>query len=316
MPRTLQVEHLDAGELFAALQPREAVAAISDALASGLDPGRDPERVVLDVPGGVGQLVTMPSSSTTVTGVKVVTVAPANVDRGLPRIQGLYLLFEHPTLRLVATMDGAALTALRTPAASVAAVMPLLAARPGPWNVTVFGAGPQGRGHVATLRDVGLEVASVTYVVREPSRVDVSALDGAALIPAPESRRATSEADLIVCATTSRVPVFDAHDVRDDAIVLAVGTHEPDAREVGTDLVRRAQVIVEDVDTAIRECGEVALAIREGALSRSDLIPMADVVRGSAQLDPEGPLLFKGSGMPWQDLVVAEAAARQAGLLT
>ena len=38
-----------------------------------------------------------------------------------------------------------------------------------------------------------------------------------------------------------------------------------------------------------------------------DLIPMKDVVTGSVELQRDRPIVFKTVGMPWEDLVVADA---------
>lgn len=305
---------ITAKELTATLRPRDAVAAVTDALAAGLDPASDPARLVVSLPDGAGQLLSMPSAFRSTTGVKILTAAPENPSRGLPRIQGVYLLFEPATLRLLAGIDGAALTTLRTPAVSVAAVLPALRqresrVRESRVRVVVFGTGPQGCAHVETLRDVGLDLADITFVARSPGRE--SPLPDATVVLPRESGRWVREADIIVCATTSPVPVLDSRDVKQTAIVIAVGSHEPHAREVDAALVGRSQVIVEDIGTAMRECGDVVLAINDGALSESDLIPMADVVRGTVTLDAARPVLFKGSGMSWQDLVVADAALRR-----
>ena len=108
----------------------------------------------------------MPSSSAAAAGVKLATVAPANAARGLPRVQALYVLLDAETLTPQAILDGTALTTLRTPAVSVAAVQAALPERP---SVVVFGAGPQGRGHVATLAAAAGPLGSVTYVVRGPA---------------------------------------------------------------------------------------------------------------------------------------------------
>ena len=71
-------------------------------------------------------------------------------------------------------------------------------------------------------------------------------------------------ADVVVCATTARTPLFDSTLLTDDVIVIAIGSHEPDARELDGALMGRAQVVVEDVATALRECGDVVLAIADG----------------------------------------------------
>ena len=54
-------------------------------------------------------------------GVKVVSIAPDNPARGLPRIQGTYLLFHGESLAPLAICDGADLTSVRTPAVSAVA---------------------------------------------------------------------------------------------------------------------------------------------------------------------------------------------------
>jgi ornithine cyclodeaminase len=306
---------ISAAEMRALLRPREAVESIVSALRAGLDPADDPARIA--VAADKGQLLVMPSQGRDHAGVKIVTVAPGNPALGRPRIQGVYLLFDAVTLSPVALLDGTALTTLRTPAVSIAAVRPVLLGDQrdrAPLQVTVFGAGPQAVGHVETLLDVVAPtrtVASVTYVVRRPETAavpDLPPTDVRVLAAAsPETRRAVAEADLIVCATTAREPLFDGRTVRSDAVVVAVGSHEPDAREVDTALVARAQVVVEDVPTATREAGDVVQAIAEGGVRAEDLLPMSDVVTGRTLPALDRPLLFKSTGMAWEDLVVATA---------
>src|SRR5262249_15178073 len=111
----------------------------------------------------------------------------------------------------------------------------------------------------------------------------------------------------VVCATTSRTPVFDSHDLREGAVVVAVGSHEPQVRELDGPLMGRASVIVEDLETARREAGDVVLAIAEGELRTEDLIPMGRVVRQDVAIDPGRTVVFKSTGMSWQDIVIAEA---------
>ena len=299
------MRYLDA-DAVAALGYAAAVEAVSSALRGGLDPAADPSRV--PVPLTHGQFLLMPSESPGSpgsAGVKVATVAPGNAELGLPRVQAVYLLFDRTTLALRAVLDGTALTTLRTPAVSVAAVLPRLPDRP--LHVAVVGAGPQATGHVAALSAVR-EAASVTYLVRDPARAPFDAV-ALATGPADDALRA---ADVIVCATSARSPVLDSELVRDDAVVVAVGSHEPDARELDAALLGRSTVVVEDVGTALREAGDVVLALAEGALAEADLVTMVDVVTGRTEVPQDRPLVFKSVGMAWEDLVVAEAVERAA----
>ena len=200
-------------------------------------------------------------------------------------------------------LDGTALTTLRTPAVSVAAVLPALPEER--LRVAVVGSGPQAIGHVATLAAVR-PLARTTYLVRDPSRTPLDAVR----LGTADADEALRAADVVVCATSARSPLFDSALLRDDAVVVAVGSHEPDARELDAPLLRRATVVVEDVATALREAGDVVLAIADGALSDDDLVPMRNVVTGAVLPPGDRPLVFKSVGMSWQDLVVAAAVVR------
>ncbi|WP_375424792.1 ornithine cyclodeaminase family protein [uncultured Friedmanniella sp.] len=291
------MRYLDAAAVLA-LGPAAAVRAVGDALRAGLDPTLDPARSSVGLTHG--QFLLMPSETASAAGVKVVTIAPGNPGRGLPRIGAAYLLFDRDTLALRAVLDGTALTTLRTPAVSVAGVLPVLQARPErELRVVLVGSGPQAYGHEATLAAVR-PLASATYLSRTPTE------PGQVLLGSAEAADALAAADVVVCATSARTPLFDSAVLREDVVALAVGSHEPDARELDAALLGRATVVVEDVGTALREAGDVVLAIGEGALAEADLVPMSEVTSGAFVPPRDRPLVFKTVGMSWQDLVVAE----------
>ena len=203
-------------------------------------------------------------------------------------------------------LDGTALTALRTPAISVAAVLTRLPDQA--LRVAVVGAGPQARGHVEALRAVR-PLGAAAYLVRDPSRTPLAALR----LGSAQADDALREADVVVCATSARTPLFDSALVRPDATVVAVGSHEADARELDAALLGRGTVVVEDVATALREAGDVVQAVAEGALAAQDLVPLRDVVTAAVAPPADRPLVFKSVGMSWEDLVVAEAVLAAGG---
>ncbi|MEU2631744.1 ornithine cyclodeaminase family protein, partial [Kitasatospora sp. NPDC007106] len=145
------------------LDPAAAVRALADALAAGLDPETAPPRTAVPVPAG--ELLLMPAAAGRYAGVKIAGVAPANPDRGLPRITGGYLLLDGPTLQPLALLDGAALTALRTPAVTALALDRLAA--PDARHLVLFGTGPQAYGHLDALLAVR-PLERVTVVGRRP----------------------------------------------------------------------------------------------------------------------------------------------------
>ena len=289
-------------ELFATLSMEQAIRAIQRGLLAGLDPAHDLARVidVLDH----GQLLYMPARFGEFVGAKVSTVAPDNPANGLDRIHGIYVLFDAVTLTPVAMMDGQALTALRTPAVSAAVADHLTPEVVE--HLVVFGSGTQASGHVEAMRVIR-NVATVSVVARDPRR---SAELVERLIASGQPARLgtpsdVASAEVIVTATTARTPLFDGAAIPADALVIAVGSHEPDVRELDTTTIARSQVVVEDPAVALREAGDVIMAIGEGRFAGAALVAMRDVVTGAVVADRTRPRVFKSSGMPWEDLVVA-----------
>ena len=305
---------VSAGDIEQALSREQATAAIVEALRSGLEPSEDIERKIVDLTGG--QLLLMPSASATGVGVKALTVAAGHSTSRRPRIQGAYLLFDAETLEPRAILDGIALTNLRTPAVSIAAISPLFSRFTQPVNVVVFGAGPQAVGHAEALRaDSSIDLAETVFVVRQPQQAFDRLPARARVLCAADPRvtELVERANVVVCATSARTPLFNSVYLSDGSIIVAVGSHETQARELDGPLMGGADIIVEDPRTALREAGDVVLAQREGHLHSDDLIPMVDIVRGHRTLREDRTAVFKSVGMPWQDLVVAEAVIKQLG---
>ncbi|MEU5090560.1 ornithine cyclodeaminase family protein [Streptomyces sp. NPDC021356] len=299
-------ELIDAERVFA-LGPVAAVRAVRDALAAGLDPDDDMPRVVTELAGGQGLL--MPSEAGGWFGVKVATVAPGNAALGLNRVNATYLLHDSRTLTPAAILDGVALTTLRTPAVSVAAGLDrlhaLAAGAPEGLRLVVFGAGPQAEWHVRTIR-AHAQVADVTAVTRRGGATTGWADRHLATDDTAVADRVRA-ADVVVTATSAREPVLDGRLVRDPALVLAVGSHEPSVRELDGTLMGRAVVVVESRASALREAGDVVMAVREGGLDPRTLVTMADLPTSKAVLPADRPTVVKTTGMGWEDLVVAIA---------
>ncbi|HEX5620674.1 MAG TPA: hypothetical protein VFX51_19800 [Solirubrobacteraceae bacterium] len=261
------------------LTAAEAADALEHALAAGFDPERDPPRQLLDLDRG--ELLVMPSAAAGAPVVKLLTLG------GEPRVQGVCVVFDGATLAPRALVDGIALTNLRTAAVSALAVRHL--ATPDARRLLIFGRGPQAHAHEAALRAVR-PIEHVDMAGRDHDGVD----------------ELVAAADIICCCTTAREPLFDGALVADHATVVAIGSHEPEARETDDALAARATIVVESRTSALREAGDVIAAIAAGATTADALVTLAELVRGAAP-DPGRPRLFKSTGMSWEDAVVAAA---------
>jgi ornithine cyclodeaminase len=298
---------ISSAEMFAMLSMKTAIRAVQRDLQAGLDPAQDFNRSILDIEHG--QLLYMPSQFGAFVGAKVSTVAPKNPAIGRERIQGIYLLMDSATLGPIMLMDGHALTALRTPAVS-AAVADYLAP-PRVDHLVVFGSGTQAWGHVEAMRAIR-SVGRVTIVARDQERgaAIVNRITASGLEARLGAANDVRDAQIIVCATAARSPLFDGRLVSDDSLSVAVGSHEPDARELDSTLIGRAQLVVEDPTVALREAGDVIIPINEGRITGASLVAMRDIVMGITLVDHPRPRVFKSSGMPWEDLVVAAEVYR------
>jgi ornithine cyclodeaminase/alanine dehydrogenase-like protein (mu-crystallin family) len=281
----MSLPFLDADDVRRRLTVTDAADALEAALVKGLDPEADPPRGAVELDRG--ELLVMPSAAANHPVVKLVTVG------GDPRIQGVCVVFDGETLAPLALVDGIALTNLRTAAVSALAVRRLAA--PDAKRLLVFGRGAQAHAHEEAMRAIR-PVELVDMVGRDQARAGVDELVAAA--------------DIVCCCTTAREPLFDGSLVADHAVVVAIGSHEPALRETDDALAERATIVVESRVSALREAGDVILAIEAGATSEDELVTLAELVRGEAQPDPTRPRLFKTTGMSWEDAVIAATLAR------
>lgn len=297
--------NIDAAQVEAALTPKQAVNALREFLKQGFEPSTDLPRTGGPVTNG--DFLLMPSNSPTAFGIKLIAIPGEDADPSIPSVNGIYVLFNGSTMQPTATIDGIALTNLRTPAVSLAAVSHLITESSETLNVVIVGVGAQGRSHAKTVKSICEDVrdTNITFI----SRTQPEDLNNWVEAGSENAANAVKNAELILTTTTSTQPVINNEDVRDDAIIVAVGSHTPDARELPGELMARAQVIMEEEGAAFREAGDIVLAVDEGSLDKDSILTFAEVVRGDAQLNRESPVVFKFTGMPWEDLVLAEAIA-------
>jgi ornithine cyclodeaminase len=282
------IPYVTAAEVERRVSVVQAADAIERALLAGVDPEEDPARLSIDVDNG--ELLVMPTGATGLGVVKVISVG------GDPHIQGVCVVFDAKTLAPAALIDGIALTSLRTPAVSMVAVRRLATAEA--HRLLVFGRGPQAEAHVRAV-SAARPIQKVDMVGRDH---DPDATD-----------KLVAEADVICCCTTARDPLFNGELVANHALVVAIGSHDPNVRELDSGLVGRSSVVVESRASALREAGEVVTALDEDAIKEGQLITLSDLVRGQeAGVTSGKPRLFKSTGMAWEDAVVA-AEVLQAG---
>lgn len=298
----------DAEETAARLPYPELADSIRDvAIARSSGGVQAPPRLALPLPGKPGAvLLVMPASDGDVAITKLVTVHPENAGRGLPTIQGEVVVMEASTGTRLGILDGATVTARRTAALSLLAARELAPRPEGP--LLVVGAGAQGRSHLEAFRE-GLGVSKAFVLSRTLKSAQALAAHAeslgmeATVVTAPEE--ALAEAGLVVTATTSREPVLPGA-VAEGTFVAAVGSFQPEAAELPPGLVSSSTVVVDTVEGAEEEAGDLIRAEQAGAFRWADATALEEVLRGRSH--HPGTVVFKSVGHSLWDLAAARTA--------
>lgn len=309
----------DAQQVRDLLTPVRCIEAMDRAMrATSADRVDRPLRSFYPVSGTDTILGLMPGASTDcgLVGVKVITNVASNVERGLPYIQGVVLVFDAEDGRPLAAMDGAEITAIRTAAASGLATREL--ARDDARTLGLFGTGVQAASHLDAMRAVR-DVKEVLVWGRRQDAVESFCAEQTARHPDARLRgAAAAEAaacDVVCTVTSSTTAVLYGEWIQPGAHLNLVGTHTPEAREVDGEAVARSRVFVDAIASAEREAGDLILAQREGAVKELAMGEIGDVLLGrlAGRQNSNDITLYKSVGLVPQDLFAAAAILESAG---
>lgn len=318
----MRIRVLNATELRQALPMAEAIEAMKAAFRQ-LSRGQAevPLRSRLPVPAVEGVSLVMPAflKDSREMAVKVVSVFPQNPALNLPTIHAAVLALDPETGQPTALIEGGALTALRTGAGSGAATQAL--ARPDARSVAIIGSGVQARTQleaVCTAREI--ERVRVFSLDTEEAQDFAHEMAGQSPIPAevmvaPSPEAAVAEADIICTATTSSQPVFPGSALKPGAHINAIGSFTPEMEEVDLETLQRSWIVVDSLEAALEEAGDLLGPLRRGELKEEDIHgEIGQVLAGdiAGRSDPEQITYYKSVGVAVQDAAAAAWALRGA----
>ncbi len=249
-------------------------------------------------------------------GVKLVTVTPENRNKAMPTVHGLFVLMDVATGVPLALMDGEQLTLRRTAAASAMASQYL--SRSDSQHLLVVGTGQLAPEMAIAHCDVR-PIRKITVWGRDPHNAlaTLHALRRAGVDPsidiqtANDLSAATSQADIICCATTSKAPLVFHADVKSGTHIDLVGGFKPDMREADDALIAGASVFVDTFDGALAEAGDLVQPMTAGRISRTHVLAeLACLAKGKhgGRANEAEITLFKSVGTAIEDLAAAQLA--------
>lgn len=242
-------------------------------------------------------------------GCKLVTIFPDNVQQNRPSLYGEYLLMSGETGEPLALIDGRALTAWRTAAASALASRFL--SREDSSSLVMVGAGALAP-HLVRAHSSVRPLKRVTVWNRTKARA-ISMAFGLAVTGietevTDDLEEAVREADIVSCATLSVTPVIKGAWLKKGAHVDLVGGFTPKMREADDQAVKRARVYVDTRPGATKEAGDIVVPLKKGVIARSAIKgDLFDLCRGKAKGRTASSqiTLFKSVGTAIEDLAAA-----------
>jgi ornithine cyclodeaminase len=216
------------------------------------------------------------------------------------------VLFDAKTGAPLATIESNELTRLRTAAATAVAVEKL--ARADAKSLAIFGAGTQAHAH-----------AEAVMLVRKFASVQICARSGANEFVADFTKKynlacsvadanTAATADVVITATRASEALFDGNLVKPGALVAAVGSSKPVARELDDALLKRAALIaVEWLPAAKAEAGEFVRA-GEGVIDPAKVAELGKLLAGTNVYARAANdiVVYKSVGIGLEDVALAQ----------
>lgn len=255
-------------------------------------------------------LLFMPAWNDRAIGMKLVTVIPSAIRHGGHTVDASYLLLDRATGAPRALMDGEALTVRRTAAASALAARALAVAQP--TSLLVVGTGRLAPWMLRAYRAMLPSLTQLQLWGRDTAtaeRLAQSLLDeGLPVSAAPSLPEAVASSQIVCCVTTATSPVVQGEWVRAGTHLDLVGGFTPLMREADDAAVARARIVVDRLDSALQEAGDLIQPLEQGTITRESVVgDLGMVLRGEviARRSNADVTLFKSVGHALEDLAAA-----------
>lgn len=275
-----------------------------------------PLRTSIDIPKQQGQSLFMPAyiEELNVTGIKIVSIYPMNIDLHKPSVSAQMILLDGKTGEPCAMMDGTYLTQLRTGALQGVATNTL--ARQDAKIAVLIGTGGQAGAQLEAMLNVrNLKEVRVLGTHFGRAKLFAATMQKELMqfntkIFAVENRdEAIKDADIITTVTNSKEPVFNARFVKKGTHINGIGSYLPDMQELPESLIKNADKIIFDTrEGVLAEAGDILIPMKLGMISETDFEgELGEVLLGKVKgRETEQEItIFKSVGTAILDVVTA-----------
>lgn len=313
---------INAAEVRELLPMNECVDLMADAMrAASAGEVLVPPRIIMPLIDDSGAFGLMPGSASDprVYGAKIISLHEDNPTAGRPMIQGFITLFDHVTGTPLAIVEGAEVTAIRTAAASGLATR--LLARENARTHGIFGTGVQAVTHLDAIAIARPGVETIIWgrdSEKAGALAEEQGIRTGQNIRVADDPEEVAACDIISTVTGASEPILHGKWIKPGTHINLVGAHSPNTREADSDLIAKASIYTDLLESLFNESGDVLKPIEEGRIERSTVKGeigqlLAGDIGGRASDDEI--TVFVSLGMTAQDLFAAHAVLQKASEL-
>ena len=132
---------------------------------------------------------------------------------------------------------------------------------------------------------------------------------GLEVVLAESAKSVASQCNLIITATASNEPLLNENDILNGTHITAMGSDTPGKRELGPGILKSADLVVADSIDQCQERGEIACALRDGDISKQQIVELGDVLSGKklGRQNEKQITVADLTGVAVQDIQIATA---------
>jgi ornithine cyclodeaminase len=205
-------------------------------------------------------------------------------------------------------MDAGYLTAMRTGAVSGLATQYL--AKKEASHVAILGSGVQALTQLEAVVNVRpITKVSVWSRTMENAKKFIKQIEhfGFEIACYSDIKNAVQEADIICTATSSMEPLVNRTDLKPGVHINAVGSHTPQMCEIHNNVISQSLIVVDQLEAACAESGEIVSALKEECIARDDILELGALISGKKAKKDYSYSVFKSVGLAIQDISIAHA---------
>lgn len=231
-------------------------------------------------------------------------------------VRSLVLLFSSETGEHLAAIEANQLGRRRTAAASAVAASVLY--KNDRARIGIIGAGFQGRGLLEAFVDDSFpaKITECSIFSRKDASRSEFCKQTAQVFDKVKNCSSAEEAaancDILLLATTSSAPVVDLDWLKNVSCICALGSNALSRRELPPRALSGASlVVVDSLDTAKAEAGDLLSPIENGKLRWSDILELGELLSADPNINTSSYRVFCSQGLAIQDLYCAATIYRK-----